>query len=133
MKTRKQQAPAGKRAHEGPAARGPSRRRGAAAPKSRAAGQRPLALTAECTVAEADSLKAALARRLEDAGMVTLDARALLRIDTAALQLLLAFVRDRRSAGRPTEWRGHAPALDAAAAQLGLADLLGLPAAEAGR
>ncbi|MGH8270016.1 MAG: STAS domain-containing protein, partial [Steroidobacteraceae bacterium] len=60
------------------------------------------------------------------------DASALQRIDTAALQLLAAFVRDRRTAGRAVDWRGGTAALESAAALLGLKDMLELPG-EVGR
>jgi phospholipid transport system transporter-binding protein len=91
-----------------------------------------LTLAAECTVAEADGLKAELARRLDESGPVTMDVTALQRIDTAGLQLLAAFVRDRRTAGRSVAWRGRAAALEAAASLLGLNGMLELPH-EAGR
>ncbi|HEU5443357.1 MAG TPA: STAS domain-containing protein [Steroidobacteraceae bacterium] len=94
--------------------------------------QGPLTLAAECTVAAGDSLKAELVRRLDESKPVTVDVSALQRIDTAALQLLAAFVRDRRTAGRAVEWQGKATALDSAAALLGLNEMLELPG-EVGR
>jgi len=131
MKTRKQKIPASKRA------RRPATKRSAPRAKA-AAGKAPrrrvkvrddgsLTLAAECTVAEAESLKSELARRLDEAGPVTLDVSALQRIDTAGLQLLAAFVRDRRTAGRVVQWRGSADALAGAAGLLGLTDMLELP------
>ena len=89
-------------------------------------------LPADCTVAQADTLKSELVRRLQQAGPLTVDVSALERIDTAGLQLLAAFVRDRRVAGRALAWRGRAPALEAAAALLGLHGMLELTG-EAGR
>ncbi len=94
--------------------------------RSRASDDEALTLGALCTVAEADSLKAELARRLAGAEPVTVDVSALQRIDTAGLQLLAAFVRDRRTAGRAVQWRGRAPALEAVAGLLGLKDMLEL-------
>ena len=153
MTTRKQQTLVRKRARPGPAKRSAARSQSAAprgkaarhskpAPRSKAARQTPaesrtpddgaLTLAAECTVAEADSLKAELARRLTASEPVTVDVSALQRIDTAGLQLLAAFVRDRRNAGRKVEWRGRASALEAAAGLLGLNDMLEL-AGEVGR
>ncbi len=85
------------------------------------------AVAAECTVADASSLKAHLAKLLDDAGTVTLDISAVQRIDTAGLQVIAAFIRERESQGRRVEWRGHAPALWNAAELLGLGDLLKLP------
>ncbi|MGH8170444.1 MAG: STAS domain-containing protein [Steroidobacteraceae bacterium] len=145
MKTRKQTTPVSKRATHRPMKRSTASARKAAA-RGKSARARPAAvasvpgapddgsvtLPADCTVAGADSLKAELARRLDESGPVTVDASALQRIDTAALQLLAAFVRDRRTAGRAVDWRGGAAALESAAALLGLKDMLELPG-EVGR
>ncbi len=119
MTTRKKQTPVRKRARSRSAKHG--RRRDGS-----------LTLAADCTVAEADGLKSELAARLQASEPVTVDVSALQRIDTAGLQLLAAFVRDRRTAGRAVAWRGRAAALDAAAGLLGLRDMLELPG-EAGR
>lgn len=135
MKTRKQQTLQKKSARQRPTKRGAAQRRQAGA-RSKATPAKPtqrrirddgsLTLGAECTVAEADGLKSELARRLDESGTVTLDVTALQRIDTAGLQLLAAFVRDRRMAGRTVAWRGRAAALDAAAGLLGLDSTLEL-------
>lgn len=119
MKTRKQKNPLSQRARRRPTKRSKARRR------THEDGS--LTLTAECTVAEAEALKSELARRLDDSAPVTVDVSALQRIDTAGLQLLAAFVRDRRTAGRAVTWRGRASALEAAAGLLGLRDMLELP------
>jgi ABC-type transporter Mla MlaB component len=87
------------------------------------------AVAAECTVADASSLKSGLAKLLEDSGVVTLDISAVQRIDTAGLQVIATFIRERESHGRQVEWRGTAPALAAAAKLLGLSSLLKLPSA----
>jgi ABC-type transporter Mla MlaB component len=84
------------------------------------------AVAAECTVADAGSLKAGLAKLLDAAGMVTLDISAVQRIDTAGLQVIATFVRERESHGRQVEWRGTAPALSTAAKLLGLSSFLKL-------
>ena len=89
------------------------------------------AVAAECTVADASTLKAGLAKLLDDSGVVTLDVSAVQRIDTAGLQVIATFVRERESHGRLVEWRGAAPALTAAAKLLGLSAFLKLPAAAA--
>lgn len=86
------------------------------------------ALAAECTIADAGSLKSGLATLLDDSDSVTLDIGAVRRIDTAGLQVIAAFVRERESHGRKVRWRGSAPALSTAAQLLGLSALLGLPA-----
>jgi len=87
-----------------------------------------LALAAECLVAGARALKESLASHLDEPLPITLDITALQRIDTAGLQVLTAFVRERAGHGRAVEWRGTAPALTAAAQLLGLTSLLRLPA-----
>ena len=84
-----------------------------------------LALNCDCTLTAADSLKAALAALLEAPQTITLEAGAVQRVDTAALQLLAAFVRDRRLGGRAVEWRGAAQALQPAARLLGMEGILG--------
>ena len=136
MKTRKQKTRVSQRAPHGAKKRGAALRRPAARsgkgasatpPRKRIRRDASLLLGAECTVAEADALKAELARRVAESGPVTVDVSALQRIDTAGLQLLAAFVRDRRTAGRAVAWRGQAAALEAAAGLLGLHDMLELP------
>lgn len=136
MKTRKQKSPVSRRARHQTAKAGPARTRGKAASSLRRPG-RPrnegtLTLGADCTVAQADALKSALASRVAETGPVTLEVSALQRIDTAGLQLLAAFVRDRRAAGRAVAWGGRASALETAAQLLGLHHMLELPG-EAGR
>jgi anti-anti-sigma regulatory factor len=86
-------------------------------------------VAAECTVADAGTLKTGLAKLLEETGTVTLDISAVQRIDTAGLQVIAAFVRERESHGRQVQWRGEAPALANAARLLGLGALLKLPTA----
>jgi ABC-type transporter Mla MlaB component len=136
MKTRKQKSPASRRARHSTTKHGPARSRPATGRRKAASGMRrarrppedgALTLAANCTVAEVDTLKSVLTRRLNESDPVTLDVSALQRIDTAGLQLLAAFVRDRRTAGRAIAWRGRAPALEAAAGLLGLHLMLELP------
>lgn len=109
-------------------ARKPGRGRATRAPAGRKAPGKsgPLALSADCTLAEADSLKAALKKLVNVPESVTLDASAVQRIDTAALQLLAAFARDRRLAGRAVDWRGAQQTLEPAAQLLGMREMLGL-------
>jgi len=87
-----------------------------------------LALAAECMVSGASSLKESLATLLDEPLPVTLDITTLQRIDTAGLQVITAFVRERAGHGRTVEWQGTAPALTTAAQLLGLTSLLRLPA-----
>ena len=133
MTTRKQQTPAKKRARSRPARHGlpPRAPRGRGDVRRKSTRREPrdgaLLLAADCTVAQADTLKSELERRLQEPAPVTLDVGALQRIDTAGLQLLAAFVRDRRTAGRAVTWRGEAASLTTAASLLGLSDMLELP------
>ena len=79
-------------------------------------------------VSDAASLKENLAALLDEPLPVTLDITGLQRIDTAGLQVITAFVRERTGHGRPVEWQGAAPVLTTAARLLGLTSLLRLPA-----
>jgi phospholipid transport system transporter-binding protein len=97
----------------------------AAAPRER---PQIFALASQCTVSDAAALKERLAELLEEPLPVTLDIGALQRIDTAGLQVIAAFVRERTGQGRPVEWQGTAPVLTTAAQLLGLTSLLGLAA-----
>jgi ABC-type transporter Mla MlaB component len=87
-----------------------------------------LALPAECLVSGATSLKESLAALMNEPQPVTLDVGSLQRIDTAALQVITAFLRERSASGRAVEWNGSAPTLTTAAHLLGLTSLLNLPA-----
>ena len=86
----------------------------------------PLVLEPECTLAGAKRLRDALCARLPQPGAVVLDAAAVARVDTAALQLLAAFVRDRRLTGAPVEWRAVSAELTDAARVLGMDAMLAL-------
>jgi ABC-type transporter Mla MlaB component len=106
-------------------------RRGRAARSTTVATQPPasgsFAVAAECTVADASSLKAGLAKLLDESDAVTLDISAVQRIDTAGLQVIVTFIRERERQGRQVLWHGHAPAMVTAAKLLGLSSLLKLP------
>jgi ABC-type transporter Mla MlaB component len=99
----------------------------AAATKGRVAEPAPLAtVPADCTIAQSGDLKADLARVLDLPAAVTLDLSAVRRIDTAALQVLVSFIRERRAAGRGVECRGASDAFLATADVLGLRALFSL-------
>jgi anti-anti-sigma regulatory factor len=83
-----------------------------------------LALPAECTTADAGTLKARLTKLLAHRKPVTLDRGSVQRVDTATLQMLAAFVRDRRAQGLAVEWSGEGAAFMNAASLLGLSSLL---------
>jgi len=82
------------------------------------------ALTASCTVRDSIALKSALLDLLMDTHAVTIDVRAVERIDTAALQVLCAFVRDRKAAGGSVLWVGYTESFADAVRLLGLQQVL---------
>jgi ABC-type transporter Mla MlaB component len=95
------------------------------------------ALAADCTIAQAGAIRKRLARVLGKPAPVTLDLSDVRRIDTAGLQVLAAFIRERRAAGRGVECQGASESFLITADLLGLGalfspvmgDLLSAPAA----
>jgi anti-anti-sigma regulatory factor len=76
----------------------------AAKPAKAAASKRSLAaLGADCTIEHAPGLQKQLAKVIADRACVTLDFSAVKRCDTAGMQVLAAFIRERREAGRDVE------------------------------
>jgi phospholipid transport system transporter-binding protein len=63
-----------------------------------------------------------------DASQVVLDGSAVERIDTAALQLLVVFQREVQKRGNQMNWAGVSAPLHDAAGQLGVTQILALPA-----
>jgi len=63
-----------------------------------------------------------------DASEIVLDGGAVDRVDTAALQLLVVFQHEARKRGNTVQWVGASAPLHDAASQLGLAEVLTLPA-----
>jgi phospholipid transport system transporter-binding protein len=87
-----------------------------------------LLLAPLCTLREAVALKAQLLERLDQSGNVQIDGGGVEKIDTAGIQLLLAFSRQLGESHRTLAWKAVGPELHRAATQLGLAQALGLPA-----
>ena len=85
-------------------------------------------LSPEWGIEAAADLQSALAPHLEAADEVVLAVPEARRVHSASLQLLLAFVRDRNTAGRATRIAPCADPLRDAAHLLGLGPALGLPA-----
>lgn len=77
----------------------------AAKPAKAAAAAKPslATLSADCTIEHAPELQKQLAKVLDDRACVTLDFSAVKRCDTAGMQVLAAFIRERREAGREVE------------------------------
>ncbi len=85
-------------------------------------------LAASCSIKEVAALHRSLVEAVGAEGPVCIDASAVERIDTATLQLLYAFVRDRVTADREVVWQNVTGALSESARQIGMRDLLCLPA-----
>ena len=81
------------------------------------------ALGAECTIEHAPALQKQLAKALADRARVTLDFSAVKRCDTAGMQVLVAFIRERRAAGRDVELASLSDHFLATAKLLGLSAL----------
>src|SRR5579872_5088308 len=74
----------------------------------------------DCTASNASELKSSLQELLEMPGPVTLDISCLQRLDTAAMQVLAAFVHERSGRRNGVIWRGTSQQLTTAARLLGL-------------
>jgi anti-anti-sigma regulatory factor len=84
-----------------------------------------MVLPENCTLRDALSMKTELLNIRDAADVVTIDIGAVKRIETANLQVLAAFVRDRRNADLPVTWSGVSEAVTQAVHLLGLDALLG--------
>lgn len=82
-------------------------------------------LAANCSVKDAAALKASLSAFSNNGDAVTLDVSAVERVDTATMQLLCAFVRDRSGRNQSVSWRGESQALQDAVRLLGVGALMG--------
>jgi anti-anti-sigma regulatory factor len=85
-----------------------------------------LRLPSQCTIRDASQLLGQLMLRLDHAAPVYIDAAQVERIDTAALQLLVAFLSDRRGRRRAVVWLDCSEAMERAARALGLTGALAL-------
>jgi ABC-type transporter Mla MlaB component len=94
---------------------------------SLSAGSRPsVALPAGCTFRAIAGLYSCL-RRMPAAA--AFDGSAVQRIDRAGMRLLLAFIRERRSAHAAVSWSSASPAQQEAVRALGLMTAMKIPAA----
>ncbi|MGN6119709.1 MAG: STAS domain-containing protein [Rhodanobacter sp.] len=97
-------------------------------PSAAADGAAVVCLPADCRLAVQMALKEQLQQVLQH-GDIVIDAQALERVDTAALQLLVLFRRELEHNGGALAWRGTNEVLHEAAALLGLEQSLNLPTA----
>jgi anti-anti-sigma factor len=81
---------------------------------------------ADCTIEHAPGLHQQLAKVLASRACVTLDVTAVKRCDTAGLQVLAAFIRERREAGRDVALAGVSDNFLATAKLLGLSSLFSI-------
>ena len=84
------------------------------------------ALQSSCTVRDSVALREQLLQLIDDPQPVTLDLRAVERVDTAAMQVLCAFARDRSAAGHPVNWLGAPETFVEAVSLLGMSQSLGI-------
>src|SRR5688572_32473576 len=78
---------------------------------------------ADCTIEHAPALHKRLAKVLANRACVTVDLAQVRRCDTAGLQVLVAFVRERREAGREVQLTGASENFLATTKLLGLSAL----------
>jgi anti-anti-sigma regulatory factor len=102
----------------------PRTERGLRARRGTPAAASGLDLPAECTLADAETLKMRLAALLKSVQPVTVDVGEVRRIDTASMQLLAAFARDRRVDSFEVRISGESPVFEEAACLLGLREIL---------
>lgn len=88
-----------------------------------AAPERVLALSSHCTIKDAAALQGDL-RALANEPVVTLDVGSVERIDTATMQLIYAFARDRAQREQKILWKGESQSWRDAVRLLGAGALL---------
>lgn len=84
----------------------------------------PVILEASLDISRAEALKAQLMDALETQPALRLQAEAVERITTPAIQIILALLRSCDKAGKPCEILSPSEAMQTAFAQLGLSDHL---------
>ena len=85
-----------------------------------------VSMPADCRIADVGPLHEQLKGAL-GGSQIVLDGAAVDRVDTAALQLLVAFQHEARKRERQVQWAGVSTPLHDAASQLGLVEALALP------
>ena len=85
-------------------------------------------LPASCTIHQARDLQAHLLEQLELPGPCEIDGGNVQQVDTAGVQLVLAFALDCLERSLPYTWKGRSPVLEEAIRVLGVGALLEYPA-----
>jgi phospholipid transport system transporter-binding protein len=85
-------------------------------------------LPATCTIHEARALQSHLLEQLELPGPCEIDGGAVQQVDTAGVQLVLAFALDCLERNLQYTWKARSPALEEAIRVLGVGALLEYPA-----
>jgi phospholipid transport system transporter-binding protein len=87
-----------------------------------------LVLDSDLRIGAAPALREALLEKLALGAAVRLDGSAVAQVDTAALQVLGAFVRDARARDIEIQWHGTSDTLHKGAVLLGLNETIQMPA-----
>ena len=101
----------------------------AATPAAAPAPAGKVVLGASCTIHEAPALRSHLIAQASHPGPYEIDGTAVQQIDTAGVQLVVAFALDCLEKGVHYFWTGRSPALDEAIRTLGVGALLESPGA----
>ena len=85
-------------------------------------------LGTSCTIQEAAAVRAHMLAQAAQPGPYEIDGASVENIDTAGLQLIVAFALDCLEKGVPYKWIGRSPTLEKAIDLLGVSPLLEYPA-----
>jgi anti-anti-sigma regulatory factor len=85
-------------------------------------------LGTSCTIQEASAVRAHLLAQAAQPGPYEIDGASVEHIDTAGIQLIVAFALDCLEKGVAYKWIGRSPTLEKAIALLGVSALLEYPA-----
>ncbi len=96
--------------------------------KKKRATRTDLTLEAGCTLRDSIDMQFQLLTVTGNGKHTVVDGAQVERIDTAGLQLLVAFARQQSEAGRPLRWQGASEILVSSCHRLGLGEVLGLQA-----
>jgi anti-anti-sigma regulatory factor len=87
-----------------------------------------IVLGTACTIQEAAAVRAHLLEKAALPGPYEIDGGSVEMVDTAGVQLVVAFALDCLEKGTPYKWVGRSPTLNSAIEQLGVGALLEYPA-----